>query len=126
MKHLLIISFIFLYYSATAQNHLPGDGDYMDTTSDNTTCKDYEAYYYQVGGKYPKSSSTLLKETQLFLLNNTTIYTGSGYITFRFKIDCQGKMMHRVQVLQTDEKYNRRRFDKGLVNELFAFFKNIG
>ena len=126
MKYLLIIFFIFTYFSAPAQNYTLPDGEYMDTTSNNTTtCKDHDTYYYQVGGKYPKSSSTLLKEVQLFLQVNHEVYTGSGYITFRFQIDCEGKMMQKVQVLQTDNSYLVSHFNKTLVNELFTFLKSL-
>jgi hypothetical protein len=98
----------------------------MDTTSyQNTKCKDNNTYYYNIGGKYPESSTSILKEVQLFLKDNQENFIGSGYITFRFKIDCEGKLMQRVQVLQTDEKYKSYHFDKGLVNELFVFLKTL-
>ena len=98
----------------------------MDTTTyHNTKCKDYNAYYYQVGGKYPQNSSSLLKEVQISFQNNKEIYLGSGYITFRFIVDCEGKLMQKVQVLQTDEKYKSYHFNKTLVNELFAFLKTL-
>jgi len=126
MKYSFIILSIFIYNAASAQNYTLPDGEYMDTLSNiNYTCKDYNEYYYQVGGKYPKSSFTLLKEVKLFCQTDNAVYTGSGYITFRFKIDWEGKLMEGIQVLQTDEQYKSWHFDKKLVNELFAFLKTL-
>ncbi|OFY93442.1 MAG: hypothetical protein A3K10_04440 [Bacteroidetes bacterium RIFCSPLOWO2_12_FULL_31_6] len=100
------------------------DGEYMDTTSgNNEQCKEVNTYYYSVGGKYPESSSSLLKEAQIFLEKNSKTYSNNGYITFRFRINCDGKMMKKVQVLQTDENYKTNHFDKMFVNELFSFIK---
>ncbi|MEJ7682172.1 MAG: hypothetical protein WKG06_30840 [Segetibacter sp.] len=102
------------------------DGEYMDTTvNSNIACKDYNVYYYQVGGKYPKSSITLLKDAQTFLQHTNKIYQGNGYITFRFKIDCEGHRIKRTQVLQTDENHKSYHFDKELVNELYLFLNTL-
>ena len=104
------------------------DGEYMDTTTnENTTCKDYNVYYYQGNGrgKYPESSSTILKEAQAFLKWKHDFYKGNGYITFQFMIDCSGKKMNKTRVLQTDEKYNNYHFDKRLVEELYTFLNKM-
>jgi len=124
----LIVLHIFILFSCKAfgQNIILPDGEFMDTTSNHDkACKDYNWYYYQVGGKYPQSSTTLLKEAQQFLLKKNESYSDSGYITFRFKINCEGKMVQKVQVLQTDEKYSSYHFDKNLVNELYTFIKTL-
>jgi hypothetical protein len=98
----------------------------MDTTSaPQENCKNYNTFYYQVGGKYPKSSSTLLNEAKIFLQKKNDRYSGSGYITFRFTIDCDGKIMKQVQVLQTDESYQTYHFNKSLVNELYSYLKTL-
>jgi hypothetical protein len=97
----------------------------MDTASSlHANCKDYNAYYYQVGGKYPKNSSTILNDVRMFLQKHNAIDSGNGYITFRFLINCEGEMQ-RVQVLQTDEKYISYHFNKNLVNDLFGFLKTL-
>jgi hypothetical protein len=126
MKFFVLFISVLLSLNAFAQNIILPDGEYMDTTSNHDTkCKDYNNYYYSVGGKYPKSSSTVLKDVQLFLVKKNNIYPGSGYITFRFKIDCEGKQMQKVQVLQTNEKYLKHQFDKKLVDELFVFLRTL-
>ena len=126
MKYFLSIIFVFAYCSAQSQKYILPDGEYMDTTySTDINCKDYNAYYYQVKGKYPKNSATILKEVLLFLEDEKRIYSGSGYITFRFVIDCQGNLMPKVQVLQTDEKYKDFHFDKNLVTELYNYLVTL-
>jgi hypothetical protein len=99
----------------------------MDTASVNDPgCKGYSnVYYYQVSGKYPESSASLLKEAQTFIGKLNKKYIGSGYITFRFVINCQGKMRKRVQVLQTDDNYKDFHFDKAFVNDLFSFVQTL-
>ena len=125
MKQIIILTFLLVTFHTYGQTYILPDGEYMDTTANsNIGCKDYNAYYYQVGGKYPKSSITLLKNAQTFLHQNK-VYKGNGYITFRFKIDCEGHRMKRTQVLQTDENYKSYRFDKGLVNELYLFLNTL-
>jgi hypothetical protein len=126
MKKLIAVLFLFPAFQVLGQNFVLPDGEYMDTASNqNEKCKNYNAYFYSVGGKYPENSSSLLKEVQPFLLQEPGNYPGSGYITFRFTVDCEGKLMQRIQVLQTDEKYVSTHFDKSLVNELFAFLKTL-
>lgn len=126
-KYLIIIATALLLSSQIfAQDFVLPDGEYMDTTSaQNEKCKNDTQYFYSVGGKYPQSSSTLLKAVQAFLQQENKSYGNSGYITFRFVIDCEGKRSQKTQVLQTDEKYTSNHFDKELVNELFVFLKTM-
>ena len=127
MMHLSIIAIALLLCGETfVQNFVLPVGEYMDTTSiQNEKCKNSIQYFYSVAGKYPQSSSTLLKDVQVFLQQKNKVYFNSGYITFRFIIDCEGKPTPKTQVLQTDEKYITTHFDKELVNELFAFLKTM-
>ncbi len=126
MKILIISSFLLFASHAFGQKFVLPDGEYMDTaTIDNSACKDYNIYFYQVHGKYPESSPTILKETQSFLRIQNKSYGGSGYITFQFMIDCEGKKMKKTRVLQTDEKYNNKQFDKNLVEKLYAFLNKM-
>lgn len=98
----------------------------MDTTANiDTACKDWNLYYYQIKGKYPQASSTILKEVQQFLQHERVKYKGSGYITFRFKIDCAGNRMQKTQVMQTNDKYQSCHFDKAFVNELYLFLNRL-
>jgi hypothetical protein len=126
MRYILLLCSLIVGKLITAQNYILPDGEYMDTVCESkVNCKDYKIYYYQIGGKYPESSATLLKEAHTFLLNSKCKISGSGYITFRFMIDCEGQVMRKIQVLQTDEKYVACHFDKAIVNELFLFFKTM-
>jgi hypothetical protein len=129
MKYAIVLFtlFIFRSFPGSSQNVILGEGEFMDTTSVNDPgCKGYDnVFYYQVGGKYPENSASLLKETQAFLQEKNKKFNGSGYITFRFAIDCAGKMRKRVQVLQTDEKYRTTHFEKEFVNELFLFVGSL-
>ena len=83
------------------------------------------AHYYSVAGKYPRSSETMLQTTRVFLARQHRAYQGSGYVTFRFIIDCEGRRQARVQVLQTDAAYQRYHFRPELVNELYGFLKTL-
>jgi hypothetical protein len=97
-----------------AQNFVLPDGEYMDTTSiQNEKCKNNIHYFYNSGGlKYPENSASFLKELQTFLQQKNESYLNSGYITFRFIIDCEGKLLPKTEVLQTDEKYSNYHFNK--------------
>jgi len=98
----------------------------MDTTfAQNEKCLKQYAYFYSVGGKYPENSTSLLKKVQTFLQQQNKNYVNSGYITFRFMIDCEGRRIPATQVLQTDEKYAAFHFEKKLVDELYSFLKTL-
>lgn len=102
-------------------------GEYMDTTtSRNPACATAGwARYYVVQGKYPRSSYTLAHAAQAFLRQQKQAYAGSGYVTFRFVVDCAGHRQPQVQVLQTDAQYQRCHFDKDLVEVLYAYFQTL-
>lgn len=124
----LIISTVLLLWASQslAQNIILPDGEYMDTTSvQNEKCPKQFAYFYSVGGKYPENSTSLLKKVQAYLQQKNETYTNSGYITFRFMVDCEGKRVPQTEVLQTDEKYAAFHFEKKLVDELFSFLKTL-
>lgn len=126
MKYILLLALFFSCRSVSGQNYILPEGEFMDTVLDlEAGCKPFNAYYYSVNGKYPKSSASLLKEATLFLQNKNAAGSGSGYVTFRFRINCNGKMTKRVQVLQTDEEYKLYHFDKSFVNELFNFLSTL-
>jgi hypothetical protein len=123
-----IVLFIILLYGmpSMGQTYLIREGKLADTTTDFEL--EYGSplpYYYSVGGKYPKSSSTLLKEVKEFSKKQNHNYTGNGYITFRFVVDTAGVMKNKVKVMQTDDDYKAMVFDRGLVNELFAYLQTL-
>ena len=132
MPSKLITAFIILGTSLLlscqifAQNFILPDGEYIDTIStQNEKCPKQYPYFFSVGGKYQENSASLLKKVQTFLQQKNENYSNSGYITFRFMVDCEGKLLPKTQVLQTDEKYLDYHFKKKLVNELFAFLKTL-
>jgi hypothetical protein len=68
MKILFVLLLIISGLAARAQNYVLPEGEFMDTVANrDTACKDVHAYFYQVGGIYPESSSTLLEKTRTFL-----------------------------------------------------------
>jgi len=102
------------------------DGEYLDQpVAGKTPCDTGFFYYYSIGGKYPRSSATLLKAVNDRLARQAVVYTGSGYITLRFVVGCEGKILPGVQAIQTDEQYHTHHFDKALVNELYGFVKTL-
>lgn len=121
MKYTCLLILLLHSLPSMSQTYLVKEGKLADTITD--TSLEYGSplpYFYSVGGKYPVSSATLLKEVQAFTGKQNSHYTGSGYITFRFIIDTTGHMLHKVKVMQTDEHYKSYRFDQALVNELFS------
>ena len=102
-------------------------GEFMDTTvARNPACEKIGyAPYFSVDGKYPRSSETLATDAQAYLRRNKRSYAGSGYVTFRFAVDCAGFRQPRTQVLQTDAHYQAFRFRPELVEELYAYLQTL-
>lgn len=126
MRIILLFSILLFNVAAIGQQYILPDGEYMDiTVNTDSSCKDENVYYYQVGGKYSKTSATLLAEVQSFLKLKTTVSQGSGYITFQFQIDCAGKRMKRTKLLQTTVDYKAYHFDNAFINELYEYFNTL-
>ena len=88
-------------------------------------CQQKNVFYYQFGAKYPESSISILKKAQAFISNYKNNFSGNGYITFQFIIDCSGKIQPKIKVLQTDEHYKKIYFEKDFINQLFTFIKTL-
>lgn len=128
MKYISFLLLLLLHGPpARAQRITLPSGEYMDTTTvRNPACAtSVLVRYYNVQGKYPRSSYTLAQEAQAFLQQQKQVYAGSGYVTFRFVIDCAGHRQPRVQVLQTDAQYQPTHFDKALVEALYTYFQTL-
>ena len=126
MKHVHLLYLLLIPLSSFGQKYVTPDGDFMDTTSGRTgQCIFSNAYYYQVKGKYPKSSETLLSEVEKWMQTTNLHNSQSGYITFRFEVDCEGHPLKKVRVFQTDEYYKDFHFDKAFVNELYNYSKTL-
>jgi hypothetical protein len=102
-------------------------GEYLDTTTTrNPACtKAPTLPYFSVDGKYPRSSATLVQEATAYLQRGGRKFSGSGYVTFRFVIDCAGFRQPMTQVLQTDAGYVPTHFRPELVSELYAFLQTL-
>ena len=126
MKALSILLFTLLSASLFGQNIITTQGEYMDTTlSISAHCAPpYNIFYYQIQGKYPVSSAILLADSKAFLKQKGGKYAGTGYVTFRFFIDCEG-IMSRIRVMQTDENYKTIHFEKTFVNDLYQYLKTM-
>lgn len=129
MKHLLLICLMLFAASLSVQaQYLPfHEGEYLDTTTTrNPACaKTMTLPYFAVDGKYPRSSATLVREATAFLQRGKRKFNGSGYLTFRFVVDCAGYRQPMTQVLQTDASYVAIHFRPELVQELYAFLKTL-
>ena len=127
MKYLILLVLLLPGLPARAQRIVLPSGEYMDTAlARSPTCaKASWARYYNVRFKYPRSSYTLAREAQAFLQERKQAYAGSGYVTFRFVVDCAGQRQPRVQVLQTTAQYQPTHFDKALVEALYAYFQTL-
>jgi hypothetical protein len=127
MKHLITLLFLLFYLPVRSQNFSYEGSEYMDTTTTrNPACaKAPLVYYFSVGGKYPRGSETLAAEATTFLRRKNQRYVGSGYVTFRFVVDCAGYRLPKTQVLQTDANYQATHFRKELVAELYAYLQTL-
>lgn len=127
MRFFLFFILLFFTKCLTCQNRKVSDGLLFDTSLKyNKDCLDIEIlHYYTTGGKYPRSSETLTKEANNFLINKRDSSSGNGYLTFQFTIDCTGHLKKGVYLRQTDEKYHLYMFDSSLVYNLFAYIKTL-
>lgn len=119
---LLILSSISLF----GQNYITPKGEFMDTTRvlGPDCAPPFQIFYYQVKAKYPVSSTQLLRQSQEFISEKKRIYSGNGYVTFRFFVNCEG-IMSRVQVQQTNENYKAFHFQKEFVEDLYSYLQTM-
>ena len=127
MRFYFTAALVLLCTIARCQKFSIAGKEYMDTTrAGNPACaKATLARYYSVSGKYPRSSETLLREAQEFLRQKKRTYAGSGYVTFRFVVDCAGHRQMLTQVLQTDGQYRPFHFRKELVEDLYGYLQTL-
>ena len=127
MKYLLLAVALAAHLPAQGQRITLPDGEFMDTTLVRTAgCPRFLFVpYYAVGGKYPRSSETLRQGAQAFLQGRRQEFAGTGYVTFRFIIDCTGHRLGRVQVLETTARYQRAHFAESLVTALYGYLQTL-
>lgn len=111
---------------SSAQNFTLLQGEYMDTTRViHSDCSPpYGIYYFEVKAKYPVGSEAMRNDVVAFMTAKSTSTKVSGYITFKFFVDCKGTMS-RVRVMQTDENYKAVHFAKTYVKDLYEFVKTL-
>jgi hypothetical protein len=103
-----------------------GPNVYMDTLwNEHVRPDSILVYFYSIRGKYPESSETIKEKASIFLKNSGHIYSGSGYVTFRFFIDSTGHMLKRIQLFQTDEFYKNYVFEETLISDLYTFLRTM-
>lgn len=127
-KRLTATLFSLFFYLPTRAQYIPfHGGEYLDTTTArNPACaKAPTRPYFAVDGKYPRSSATLVRDAAAFLQRDGRRLSGSGYVTFRFMIDCAGFRQPMTQVLQTDAGYAPTHFRPELVRALYAFLQTL-
>ena len=102
------------------------DGAYIDTSGKmDTVCMDLGIYYFQVGAKYPMSSDTQLKKLNAILGPETGLGNQSGWLTFQFMIDCEGRLVRRVRLVQTDANYKTTAFPLNGIDKLYRFIISL-
>lgn len=126
-RHAATLLLLLLCLPARSQYLKLNNQEYLDTTTTrNPACaKAPFVPYFSVDGKYPRSSETLVADVTAFLRRTSRRYRGSGYVTFRFVVDCAGYRQPKTQVLQTDATYQPTHFRQELVEELYAFLQTL-
>jgi hypothetical protein len=126
MKIAFLIVLLFACLSSRAQLIHRSDGEYIDTTGrPGLDCKEIGLYYYQVGAKYPRSSRQLLLMLTDSYGNDMVFGNQSGFITFQFVIDCEGRLVKHVKVLQADMNYLPTQFPYQAIKELYTFILSL-
>ena len=122
MRMVFILYIVLSSANLFGQNYITLKGEYMDTTVvTNSNCSPpYNINYYDLKAKYPAASLSILTEAKEFMKNTRSKYSGTGYITFRFFINCEG-VVSRTKIMQTDENYKAVHFEKKFVNDLYSF-----
>ena len=66
----------------------------------------------------------VLTDVKAFLSQRGKKYSGNGYITLRFIVDCEGNI-YKVKVLQVDENYKPFRFEKAFISDLNDYIHTL-
>lgn len=127
MNQLLVTCLLLLFcISAKAQIPRRDNGEWVDSVL--VLGKDcapvLPVYYYDLEIKYPVSSARLLDRVIAQIADHENESIESGYITFQFFVNCEGKTS-RFRLFQTDMNYKPYRFHTDLVNALFEFTKGL-
>jgi hypothetical protein len=112
-------------HAQTQLVHL-SDGTYVDTSGKmDTICRDLGIYYFQVGAKYPMSSNALLQKLNVMSGAETGLGKQSGWISFQFMIDCEGKLVRNVKLVQTNANHKATDFPMEGIGKLYQFILSL-
>jgi hypothetical protein len=121
-----LVSLLSTPINAQTQLILSPDGAYVDTSGKlDTDCQDLGIYYFQVGAKYPMSSDSLLQKLNAMNRSETGLGKQSGWITFQFMIDCEGKLVRNVKLIQTDTNHKSADFPMEGIDKLYQFILSL-
>ncbi len=88
-------------------------------------CRDlYTAPYYRTLTTYQGNKRAMTEQLIAKLPQELDLGKQSGYITFRFYIDCQGNM-GRFDLQQSDLNFDPITFDKKIIKHLFTSVQNL-
>ena len=129
MTKILILIFITIQTYAQFEIESPDkfyQGEIIDTTVsyELKLYKNFYPYYYEFDAKYPVSSQTLLANCQSFLSRKNIKIKGSGYLTFKFMIDNEGKVNY-TKFTQLDENYKPTKFNKKAIIAIYEYIKTL-
>ena len=85
-------------------------------------CSDKITYYYNINGKYPKSTNSLISQLRQYNLSFNP--KDKGYITYSFIVNCEGKP-GRFIINQLDDSFEKANFDSKSINQIKRFILNL-
>lgn len=126
MKPIVLLVLCLFLGQVQAQKQPSLNGEFLDSTISTALYpfRNTLPEFYNFNAKYPQNSASTLKSVKSFLSEKQVSVAGSGYITFKFIIANDGKMSY-VRVLQIDEKYKPKFFDRNTVLALYEFLKTL-
>lgn len=125
-KSLLTVCGLVLSLLANAQYSKDDRAQWLDSTLviGRDCAPIFPIFYYELGVKYPRSSEALLKEVTTVIEAEKIQARGTGYVTFHFFVNCEGKTS-RFSVLQTSEDYRPAHFSPDLIKILYDYTRKL-
>jgi hypothetical protein len=121
MTRLIIIFLLAMPHSLLAQQKMLGAGKYpFDSTCKLCDTGKWIPEYYSLRIKYPLSSEAILNNAKAALVQYRTPFSGTGWVTIRFIVDCKGKP-GCFHIYQVDENYLPAKFRVPFISALQIF-----
>lgn len=125
---IILYILIIILLSCTEQKKYTHDIGYIDPdkalgSKDFKTCKDeiYEYYNSEPDGGYKYGKKALRDSVQR---KYQASISESGYLTFRFVVNCQGKA-GRYLVIENDLDFKPKKFNAELVSQFFSITQEL-